>query len=134
MLDAIGAGLSPRIGDRDWADIWRESSEYEVMRQEIEKIKQQGVDHPISEKNRATTCKYWACPEYELSFMCFLDATPFWIQLKEVVRRNNLSLWRSPDYVFSRLFIHAFISVQISLCFLQLGISARDLQYRVFGM
>ena len=70
MLDAIGAGLSPRIGDRDWADIWRESPEYKVMRQEIEKIKQQGVDHPISEKNRASTCKYSAFFEYYPFFSC----------------------------------------------------------------
>ncbi|KAI0095244.1 ABC-2 type transporter-domain-containing protein [Irpex rosettiformis] len=117
MLDAIGAGLAPRVGDRDWADIWRDSPEYKVMRQEIEDIKQQGLALPVPEKNSETTY-----------------ATPFWVQLKEVVRRNNLALWRSPDYVFTRLFIHAFISVQISLCFLQLGTSSHDLQYRVFGM
>ncbi len=62
------------------------------------------------------------------------DATPFWVQLKEVVKRNNRALWRSPDYVFSRLFVHAFISFFVSLSFLQLGLSSRDLQYRVFGM
>ncbi|KAI0690742.1 ABC-2 type transporter-domain-containing protein [Cytidiella melzeri] len=117
MLDAIGAGLAPRIGDRDWADIWRDSPEYQVMRDDIEKIKQQGLSLPVPEKKGETTY-----------------ATPFWVQLREVVRRNNLALWRSPDYVFSRLFIHAFISLQISLCFLQLGHTLRDLQYRVFAM
>lgn len=54
--------------------------------------------------------------------------------MKEVVKRNNWALWRSPDYVFSRLFVHVFISLFISLSFLQLGHSQRDLQYRVFGM
>ena len=43
-------------------------------------------------------------------------------------------MWRSPDYVFSRLFIHVFVSLFISLPFLQLGNSLRDLQYRLFGM
>ena len=62
------------------------------------------------------------------------DATPFWHQLRYVVQRNNVKLWRSPDYVFSRLFVHAFISLWISLSFLQLGNGVRDLQYRVFGM
>ncbi|KAI0804598.1 ABC-2 type transporter-domain-containing protein [Irpex lacteus] len=116
MLDAIGAGLEPRIGDRDWADIWRDSPEYKVMRQEIEDINQQGLAHPVPEHNNETTY-----------------ATPFWVQLKEVVRRNNMALWRSPDYVFTRLFIHTCISLQISLSFLQLGTSTRDLQNRVFG-
>lgn len=55
-------------------------------------------------------------------------------QLRCVVGRNNAKLWRSPDYVFSRLFVHAFISLFVSLSFLQLGHGARDLQYRVFGM
>ena len=54
------------------------------------------------------------------------DATPFWHQLRYVVQRNNVKLWRSPDYVFSRLFVHAFISLWISLSFLQLGKSRRE--------
>jgi hypothetical protein len=65
--------------------------------------------------------------------MCYIsaDATPFLFQLKTVVKRNNVALWRSPDYVFTRLFIHAFISLFVSLSLLQLGTSVRDLQYRV---
>ena len=56
MLDAIGAGLAPRIGNRDWADIWRDSPEYQQMRQEIETIKQEGLSHPAPEKHNETTC------------------------------------------------------------------------------
>ena len=72
--------------------------------------------------------------EDEILILFGPDATPFWHQLRYVVQRNNTKLWRSPDYVFSRLFVHAFISLWISLSFLQLGNSVRDLQYRVFGM
>ena len=43
-------------------------------------------------------------------------------------------LWRSPDYVWSRLFVHAFISLFVSLPFLRLGNDVRDLEYRVFGI
>jgi len=117
MLDAIGAGLAPRVGDRDWKDIWLDSPEYQNMRQELEEIKREGLTHPVSAKTSESTY-----------------ATSFWVQLKEVVKRNNWALWRSPDYVFSRLFVHAFIALQISLSFLQLGHSSRDLQYRVFGL
>ncbi len=84
MLEAIGAGITPRIGDRDWKDIWLDS--------------------------------------------------PVWYQLRTVVQRNTLSLWRSPDYVFTRLLAHLIVSLFVSLPFLQLGHSVRDLQYRVFGM
>lgn len=64
----------------------------------------------------------------------FVDATSILYQLQNVVRRNNTALWRSPDYVFTRLFVHALIPLCISLSFLNLGNSVRDLQYRVFAM
>ncbi|THH33132.1 hypothetical protein EUX98_g1017 [Antrodiella citrinella] len=117
MLDAIGAGLAPRVGDKDWKDVWLESPEYSRMRDEIEVIKRDALARPEEVKQKETTY-----------------ASPIWYQLKEVVLRNNRALWRSPAYVFSRLFVHAFISLFVSLSFLQLGTSVRDLQYRVFGI
>ena len=57
MLDAIGAGLAPRIGDRDWKDIWLDSPEYRTVRQEIEEIKCQGLSRPAPEKSTEKTCK-----------------------------------------------------------------------------
>ncbi|EKM61431.1 uncharacterized protein PHACADRAFT_248034 [Phanerochaete carnosa HHB-10118-sp] len=117
MLDAIGAGLAPRIGNKDWKDVWLDSLEYEQTRQEIEQLKREGLAYPVPEKGEEATY-----------------ATSFWTQLYEVTMRNNWALWRSPDYVFSRLFVHVFISLFISLSFLQLGHSSRDLQYRVFGI
>lgn len=116
MLDAIGAGLAPRIGDRDWKDIWLDSPEYHQMREEIDRIKTDALALPAETKKST------------------FYAAPFWLQLKEVVIRNNRALWRSPEYVFSRLFVHGFISLFVSLPFLQLGNGTRDLQYRVFGM
>ncbi|KAI0673639.1 ABC-2 type transporter-domain-containing protein [Trametes maxima] len=116
MLDAIGAGLTPRIGDRDWKDHWLDSQEYQDVLAEIERIKK-GTSDDGGQPKKLT-----------------LYATPFWHQLRYVVQRNNLKLWRSPEYVFSRLFVHAFISLFVSLSFLQLGHGVRDLQYRVFGI
>jgi len=40
MLDAIGAGQTPRIGDKDWGAIWRESDELAAVRDEIVRIKE----------------------------------------------------------------------------------------------
>ncbi|KAI0375499.1 hypothetical protein BV20DRAFT_1073696 [Pilatotrama ljubarskyi] len=116
MLDAIGAGLTPRIGDRDWKDHWLDSKEFQDVLAEIEKIKS-STSGDDGQPQKVT-----------------VYATPFWNQLRWVVTRNNAKLWRSPDYVFSRLFVHAFISLFVSLSFLQLGHGARDLQYRVFGI
>jgi hypothetical protein len=44
MLDAIGAGLAPRVGNRDWADVWRESPEFQDTVEEIEADQ----DRPVS--------------------------------------------------------------------------------------
>ncbi|KAN0100123.1 ABC-2 type transporter domain containing protein [Tylopilus felleus] len=117
MLEAIGAGLSPRVGLRDWKDIWLDSPEYQGVRAEIDEIKVQGLAIPVTENSQTRTF-----------------ATSFLYQLRTVVKRNNTALWRSPNYVFSRLFVHAFISLFISLSFLNLGHSVRDLQYRAFGI
>src|SRR6201996_1201081 len=38
MLDAIGAGMTPRIGDQDWADIWKDSEEFAHTKEAIERI------------------------------------------------------------------------------------------------
>ncbi|KAF9236851.1 ABC-2 type transporter-domain-containing protein [Melanogaster broomeanus] len=117
MLEAIGAGLAPRVGPRDWKDIWLDSPECERVRGEINELKSQGLEVPVTAEKQTRTY-----------------ATSFFYQLCTVVKRNNIALWRSPDYVFSRLFVHAFFSLFVSLSFLQLGNSVRDLQYRVFGI
>lgn len=117
MLEAIGAGVSPRIGPRDWKDIWLDSPECAKAREEIQIMKEKALAKQQVNKKKLSTY-----------------ATPFIFQLKTVVARNNIALWRSPDYVFTRLFVHLFISLFASLSLLQLGHSVRDLQYRVFGI
>ncbi|KAF5312934.1 hypothetical protein D9619_002752 [Psilocybe cf. subviscida] len=116
MLEAIGAGVTPRVGNRDWKDIWLDSPEHQKVKEDIEVIKRDALARQ---------------PTADESLM---NAAPFLYQLKTVVQRNNTALWRSPDYIFSRLFVTSFISFFISLSFLQLGNSLRDLQFRVFSI
>lgn len=117
MLEAIGAGLSPRIGPRDWAEIWNSSTECEQVCEEIQHIKLQGiVSHP--DNNNAST-------QY---------ATPFLYQLKTVALREFVALWRSPDYICTKLCMHASVALVVALAFLQLENGVRDLQSRVFVM
>ncbi|RDB29035.1 ABC transporter G family member 11 [Hypsizygus marmoreus] len=117
MLEAIGAGVSPRIGDRDWKDVWLDSPESKKAREEIKAIKEQALARPEPDRKALSTY-----------------ATSFFYQLRVVVQRNNTALWRSPDYIFTRIFVSGFISLFISLSFLQLGTSVRDLQFRVFAI
>ncbi|KAG9049168.1 hypothetical protein FS837_010987 [Tulasnella sp. UAMH 9824] len=117
MLEAIGAGSQPRIGPRDWKDIWQESPEFAQMKREIEDLKAEGVARSTEDTTKPTTY-----------------ATPIYYQLQVVVKRALLSLWRSPDYTWTRLFVHVFLSLFVSLTFLNLGTSLRDLQFRVFAI
>ncbi|KAF1813941.1 hypothetical protein P152DRAFT_298802 [Eremomyces bilateralis CBS 781.70] len=116
MLDAIGAGQTPRIGDRDWADIWKDSEEFAHARSQIvemreQRMKEVGEAAPVEQK------------EY---------ATPLWHQIKVVNKRMQLAFWRSPNYGFTRLFNHLAISLLTGLMFLNLDNSRASLQYRVF--
>ena len=119
MLDAIGAGLTPRVGDRDWAELWRESPEFQDTLDEIAQIKTEATAKLEKREGKTTSSKF---------------ATPFSYQLRVVTKRSFVGLWRSPNYVYTRVFIHAVISLILSLSWLQLGQSVRDLQYRLFAM
>ena len=116
MLDAIGAGLAARIGDKDWGEIWNDSDEFEDTKAIITQIKQdrsQAVDsYPIVEQQ-----------EY---------ATPLWHQVKVVNKRQHKAFWRSPNYGFTRWFNHIIIALLTGVFFLQLDDSRASLQYRIF--
>ena len=116
MLDAIGAGQAPRIGDRDWADIFSDSPELANIKDRISQMKTERLAEVGS--NIKTDEK-----EY---------ATPLRHQLKIVQKRTNLAFWRSPNYGFTRLFNHVIIALLTGLTYLNLNDSRASLQYRVF--
>lgn len=116
MLDAIGAGQTPRLGSRDWADVWNDSEEFEDTKREIVRIKEQRLKEagdalPVQQKEYATAMLH---------------------QIKIVQRRTHLSFWRSPNYGFTRFFNHVIVALLTGLMFLQLDDSRASLQYRVF--
>ena len=116
MLDAIGAGMQARIGDRDWGDIWRSSSELANVKDEISHMKASriqavGADAKTDQK------------EY---------ASPLWHQIKIVNNRMHIAFWRDPDYGFTRLFNHVAVAIIAGLAYLQLGNARSKLQERVF--
>ncbi|KAF3761569.1 hypothetical protein M406DRAFT_99849 [Cryphonectria parasitica EP155] len=116
MLEAIGAGSSPRIGNRDWADIWEDSAELANVKDTISQLK---------EAHKSDGSKADSSLEREY-------ASPLKHQLKVVIKRTNLSYWRSPNYLFTRLFNHLVIALITGLTFLNLDDSRASLQYKIF--
>ncbi|KAI8626395.1 ABC-2 type transporter [Xylariaceae sp. FL1651] len=118
MLEAIGAGSSARVGNRDWADIWDESPELANVKDRISQFKESG-------KKAAAETDTSLEREY---------ASPLMHQIKTVVKRTNVSFWRSPNYLFTRVFNHIVIALLTGLTYLQLDDSRSSLQYKVFVM
>lgn len=112
MLDAIGAGQTPRIGDRDWADIWRTSEELANVKAEISRLKDQRMVEVGA-----------AAEEVQKEY-----ATPLSYQIIQVMKRMNLSFWRSPNYGFTRLFNHVAIALLTGVVYLNLDSSKASLQ------
>ncbi|KAF0321220.1 bmr1-like protein [Colletotrichum asianum] len=118
MLEAIGAGSAPRVGNRDWADIWDDSAELANVKDTISQLKEQRM--AAGRTVSADLEKEYASPQMH--------------QLKVVIRRMNLSFWRSPNYLFTRLFNHVIVALITGLTYLNLDDSRSSLQYKVFVM
>ncbi|KAI4195627.1 MAG: hypothetical protein LQ350_007098 [Teloschistes chrysophthalmus] len=116
MLDAIGAGMQGRIGDRDWGELWRESSELANVKDQISRMKATRMQEVGASQKKEEK-------EY---------AAPLWHQIKVVNKRMHLAFWRTPDYGFTRLFNHIAIALIAGLVYLNLDDSRSSLQERVF--
>ena len=117
MLDAIGAGLTPRMGERDWGEIWRDSPEFQQVKEDVIALK----------SSRQQDLASSSITEEEQEY-----ASPLWHQIKVVSKRMHLAFWRSPNYGFTRLFNHVAVALFSGLIFLQLDDSRSSLQYRIF--
>ncbi|KAI1777392.1 ABC-2 type transporter-domain-containing protein [Hypoxylon cercidicola] len=118
MLEAVGAGSAPRVGNRDWADIWADSPELANVKDTISQFKESRI---------AAAAQIDSSMQREY-------ASPLMHQLKIVIRRTNISFWRSPNYLFTRVFNHIIIALLTGLTYLQLDNSRSSLQYKVFVM
>ncbi|KAK4458061.1 putative ATP-binding transporter [Cladorrhinum samala] len=124
MLEAIGAGSSPRIGSRDWADIWADSPELANIKDTISQMKSSRLA-AVQQASSSAGSNAHIEKEY---------ASPLKHQLAVVIRRANLAHWRTPNYLFTRVFNHFVIALVTGLTFLSLSSSRSALQYRVFVM
>jgi ATP-binding cassette subfamily G (WHITE) protein 2 (SNQ2) len=113
MLNAIGAGLTRKLGNRDWGQVWNESEEFVQVKAAIGRLKTETSSSRSQEGQSAY-------------------ATPTWHQIKHVVKRQSLSFWRTPNYGFTRLFNHVIHALIVGLTFINLDDSRSSLQNRVF--
>jgi ATP-binding cassette subfamily G (WHITE) protein 2 (SNQ2) len=129
MLEAIGAGSVPRIGHKDWGNIWNDSEEFAAVKKEITAIREDR-GHAHDDEVAASTGEY---------------ATPLKYQVIEVTKRMNMTFWRSPNYGmshrvgrlisgFTRFFVHVVIAFLTGVTYWQVGNTAQYLQNRIFAI
>lgn len=59
MLEAIGAGVTARIGSKDWGDLWVESREFSETKKEIVRLREEGLkNNPTEQAEQASTCEF----------------------------------------------------------------------------
>jgi ABC-type multidrug transport system ATPase subunit len=104
-------------GDRDWHSIWLESPERAAMTEELTAIKATCLAKPSTIK------------EDHGSF-----ATPLLTQLRLVTQRQQIALWRNPDYIWNKIFLHVSSALFAGFTFWKLGNSAQDLQLRLLAI
>lgn len=117
MLDAIGAGSQPRMGRKDWADYYKESSMHQDNLRKIEELNREAAGREAPAHARKS--------EY---------AAPWIYQFKVALKRTMLSTWRQPTYQYTRLVQHLVFALLTGLIFLQLGNSVAELQYKLFAL
>jgi ATP-binding cassette, subfamily G (WHITE), member 2, SNQ2 len=68
MLEAIGAGITPRVGNRDWKDIWLDSPEYVKTMEEIAAIKKAALEKEEPNQKLMTTCEQVSLADVGIPF------------------------------------------------------------------
>jgi ABC-type multidrug transport system permease subunit len=61
-------------------------------------------------------------------------ATPLWTQLKLVTHRQQVALWRNPDYVWNKVFLHVSAGLFCGFTFWKMGTEVADLQLRLLSV
>lgn len=112
MIDVVSGSKSR---DRDWNQIWLESSEYTAFITELDTIIQDAAEKPPGTSDDG----------HEF-------ATPLWEQVKLVTHRMNVALYRNTDYVNNKFALHVGSALFNGFTFWMIGDDLTSLQLRLF--
>lgn len=122
MLEAIGAGSMDRIGSKDWADVWKGSEEFELVKTEIQAFKDEASKKTDNRGEHAPETK-------QLQY-----TQPWQEQLRLVIQRQNLAFWRRPEYGFTRLWNHVIVALITGFTYYNVDNSVGAMQLRIFAL
>lgn len=121
ILDTIGAGATAHE-ERDWAEVWKSSPEFQHVSVEIEKLNsthQEGSPAGENTDTADTSSGY---------------AMPWLHQYLAVQRRLFQQYWRSPVYIWSKVFINLAGGLFLGFTFYKEPNSVAGLQNKTFSV
>ncbi|KAI2466733.1 ABC-2 type transporter-domain-containing protein [Annulohypoxylon bovei var. microspora] len=119
MLRVIGAAPGAHA-DRNWAEVWRNSGEYEAMRKELRVMELGQSSTESVRQDTETTSAYYATPFHYQFFLC--------------TRRVFEQYWRSPSYIYAKLILCGGTSLFIGVSFYKSQLSLAGLQNQMFAI
>ena len=87
MLEVIGAAPGSHT-DIDWVQVWKDSPEIRAVHAELEQMKNERSQLPVSETDKSSYRQF---------------AAPFLKQYVEVQKRVFQQYWRTPSYIYAKI-------------------------------
>ncbi|CAI6093107.1 unnamed protein product [Clonostachys chloroleuca] len=120
MLEAIGAAPGSTT-ERDWHQTWLESTEYQDVQTELQRLKSERATRAsVADERKGDTPDEFA--------------SPMTSQLMTVTHRVFQQYWRTPSYIYSKFILCSAVSLFIGLVFLNAPLSIQGLQNQMLAM
>lgn len=122
MLEVIGAAPGTH-SDIDWHQTWRGSPEYKGVKEhlkELEDLKNKKVNNAQGDPNDKAAKRPFAASYVE--------------QYKVVTRRIFQQYWRTPSYLWAKVFLVTAAGLFIGFSFFQSPLSQQGLQNQLFSI
>ncbi|KAF5210855.1 Multidrug resistance protein [Clavispora lusitaniae] len=117
MLEVVGAAPGSKAS-QDYFEVWKNSTEYANVQKELDRMETELVKLPRDES-----------PDAKLTY-----AAPLWKQYFIVTWRTIQQDWRTPGYIYAKLFLVISSSLFNGFSFFKAGTSQQGLQNQMFSM
>ncbi|AGO10579.1 AaceriABR126Wp [[Ashbya] aceris (nom. inval.)] len=117
MLEIIGAAPGSQAL-QDYHEVWKNSEEYRAVQEELHRMEAELQHKPRNER-----------PDQNKEF-----AASLWYQYKIVTKRVFQQYWRSPEYLWSKIFMGIFSALFIGFSFFKSKTSIQGLQNQMFAI
>ncbi|RDW23337.1 ABC-2 type transporter-domain-containing protein [Yarrowia lipolytica] len=122
MLEVIGAAPGS-TAKRDWPVVWAESPERAAKREELDEMART-VERVQTNTTERDSTGYSDSDQF---------AVGWWTQFKIVSKRQFQALWRTPSYLWSKVFLCAASAIFIGFSFFKAPNDMQGLQNKMFS-